>query len=124
VFAAHLLRADQIDVAWNFARDSSRERDKFIGLEIATGHTGSPLLVDCLAWCDCRVFARYDAGDRLFLWGDVVAAGQPANGPALREQAFIRGLTNEQRQALVKDRTADVAVQRVWHEKWRSEKPW
>jgi len=123
-FVAHLLRPEQSDLAWNFAKDSGRERDKFANLNVTTGSTGAPILEDCLAWCECRVFARYDAGDRLFLWGDVVAAGQPANGPALREQAFIRGLADEQRQLLVKDRTADVAVQRVWHEKWRSEQPW
>jgi hypothetical protein len=31
------------------------------------------VLTDCLAWFDCRVFARYDAGDRLYFWGDIVA---------------------------------------------------
>src|SRR5437762_2455982 len=29
-FAAHLLRPNQVEVAWNFARDSGRERDKFV----------------------------------------------------------------------------------------------
>src|SRR2546425_12370950 len=30
-FAAHLLRPEQTELAWNFARDSGRDRDKFAG---------------------------------------------------------------------------------------------
>src|SRR6478609_10965789 len=33
-FAAHLLRPDQIELAWNFANGSGRDRDKFAGLEV------------------------------------------------------------------------------------------
>src|SRR6476620_897039 len=33
-FAAHLLRPDQVELAWNFARDSGRSRDKLAGLTI------------------------------------------------------------------------------------------
>src|SRR5262245_5765886 len=42
-FAAHLLRPEQIDLAWNFARDSGRSRDKFAGLEVQSNETGSPI---------------------------------------------------------------------------------
>src|SRR5262245_22102110 len=31
-FAAHLLRPEQTEIAWNFARDSGRARDKFANL--------------------------------------------------------------------------------------------
>src|SRR3954469_9482743 len=72
-FAAHLLRPEQTELAWNFARDSGRQRDKLAGIVVERQATGAPVLADCLAWFDCRVFARYDAGDRLLFWGDVVA---------------------------------------------------
>jgi flavin reductase (DIM6/NTAB) family NADH-FMN oxidoreductase RutF len=65
-FVAHLLRVDQTSLAFDFARDSGRQRDKLTGLEFASAVTGVPVLRDCLAWLDCRVFAQYDAGDRLF----------------------------------------------------------
>src|SRR6478752_7569707 len=32
-FAAHLLRPDQTELAWNFARDSGRNRDKLAGIK-------------------------------------------------------------------------------------------
>jgi len=118
-FAAHLLRRDQSALAYNFADGSSRDRDKFAGLEITPGETGSPILADCRAWCDCRVFARFDAGDRLFFWADVVAASQPGSGPPLCEQEFIKELSDSQRQALLANRDADVMIQRPGQERWR-----
>jgi flavin reductase (DIM6/NTAB) family NADH-FMN oxidoreductase RutF len=118
-FAAHLLRVDQVAVAWNFANGSSRDRDKLAGLQFTLGETHSPILADCRAWCDCLVFARFDAGDRLFFWADVLAAGQPSGGPPLREQEFINGLSDDQRAALLAGREADVMIQRPLHEDWR-----
>ena len=143
-FAAHLLRPDQIDLAWNFAHGSGRNRDKLAGLAHRRGQTGSPLLADCLAWFDCRVFARYDAGDRLFFWADVVAAKvagtlrvpSPENGPStasdgtrgvpttLREHEFIRRLTDQQRKELLAGRTADLTIHRPLAESWRSQNSW
>ena len=119
-FAAHLLQNDQGGVAYNFANGSSRDRDKLAGVAWKPGVTGSPVLTDCLAWCDCRVFARYDAGDRWFLWADVVSAGQPGSGRPLREQEFISGLSAEQRAALLASRDADVMIQRPKHDAWRA----
>src|SRR6476661_3212908 len=42
-FAAHLLRPEQTELSWNFARDSGRGRDKFTDLEVQTHETGSPI---------------------------------------------------------------------------------
>ncbi|MEX2026832.1 MAG: flavin reductase family protein, partial [Pirellulaceae bacterium] len=100
-FVAHLLRSDQGPVAWNFARDSGRERDKFSGLQFAPSRNGLPILRDCLAWIECRVFARYDAGDRRFYWADVVAAAQVSAGLPLREKALLSSLSSEEKQTLI-----------------------
>lgn len=126
-FAAHLLRTEQAGLAWNFADGSGRSRDKLAGLATEWRVTGAPVLADCLAWFDCRVLAKFDAGDRLFFWGDVVdgdrqlAATGTSSVPAtcLREQAFFRQLTAEQRQSLTADRDADAARNRPLHEAWR-----
>lgn len=124
-FAAHLLRPNQIELAWNFAKGSGRQRDKLAGLVVATGASGSPLLADCLAWFDCQVFAQYDAGDRLLVWADVLAAEMTVNqettaGP-LREQEFFAGLSSEQRQILASDRLADATQNRNRNERWRQQ---
>lgn len=127
-FAAHLLRCDQALVAWNFARQSGRSGNKLAGLECSSGVTGAPILADCLASFECRVFARFDAGDRLFFWGDVVDGQSSeladAGQTALREQTFIQALTAEQRQVLAADRAADARQNRPLHDQWRSTNPW
>ena len=119
-FVAHLLRSDQASLALDFAKDSGRQRDKMTGLEFAPAVTGAPVLRDCLAWLDCRVFARFDAGDRLFYWADIVAAGQVSSGSPLKEQAFLGGLASEARQILLRSREQDLEIQRPLHAAWRS----
>ncbi len=138
-FAAHLLRPDQIELAWNFASGSGRDRDKFAGLAARTSDTASPLLTDCLASFDCRVIHHNNTGDRLFFWADVVGtlrvpsvtdvvgtlrvpsvSSDEAQKP-LREHAFIQQLTPDQRQKLLADRNSDIALNRPLHEKWRTE---
>lgn len=133
-FAAHLLRPDQIELAWNFAKGSGRDRDKLAGLEVQTHETAAPILTNCLAWFDCRVFAHYNAGDRLFFWADIVGcSGAPtqrvaeqfalpsmSNPPqALREHQFIQSLTPNQRQSLLTDRNSDILKNRPLHDQWR-----
>jgi|SRR5262245_26654184 len=126
-FAAHLLRTQQTDLAWDFARDSGRNRDKFANLGVETHETGSPILTNCLAWFDCRVFARYDAGDRFFFWADVMASAPvPREEPALAlcEHEFFHSLTKDQLQHLAAARDADAAYLRPFHEKWRLASSW
>jgi flavin reductase (DIM6/NTAB) family NADH-FMN oxidoreductase RutF len=118
-FVAHLLTESQAELAWNFAKDSGRQRDKLAELATTETPVGCPILPDCLAWFDCRVFARYDAGERLFYWADVVAAEKPGEGNPLREQAFIRSLTDDQRKLLATQREADAKVQRPLADGWR-----
>jgi flavin reductase (DIM6/NTAB) family NADH-FMN oxidoreductase RutF len=119
-FCAHLIAPHQFALAWNFTAGSGRDRDKFAGLEITNGQTGAPVLRDCLAWFDCRIFASYDCGDRLLFWGDVVAAEQPGRGQPLREHELIQRLTDDQRRQMRADRATDINVQRSQHDAWRS----
>jgi len=131
-FAAHLLRPDQIELAWNFADGSGRDRDKFASLVARTSDTASPVLSDCLAWFDCRVIRHYSAGDRLFFWADIAgcsgpeqpdAANTPEHTKPLREHEFFAQLTPDQRQKLLADRNFDIALNRPSHEKWRTQTP-
>lgn len=118
-FAVHLLRPDQGAIAWNFAHDSGGTRDKFAGLKVREGVTGSPVLADCLAWLEARVVGEYSAGDRHFFWGEVIAGESLSQGPALTDQAWFGTLSAEQKQHLLASRTADIAVQRPLQAAWR-----
>ena len=108
-------------LAWNFAKDGGRQRDKLAGLATNNSSGGQPILADCLAWCDCRVFACYDAGDRRYYWADVVAAQRMGSGQPLREQQLIGKMTDDQRRVLAASRQADVLAQRPLHERWRQQ---
>ena len=109
-FTLHLLAQRHLDLVWRFALASGRDTDKLAGLAHRLGATGSPILEDCLAWLDCRAITRYDAGDRLFFWADVVDGHRRGGGAALREKDVIAAATPEQRAALVAARTADVST--------------
>lgn len=119
-FAAHLLRADQAELAWRFAATSGRDTDKLAGLDLATGQTGSPLLTDCLARIECRVYDRKAAGDRIYYWGDVVAGSRFGAAPPLTDHALFAQLTPDQRSTLVDQLHADVGVQRPLQAEWRA----
>lgn len=118
-FAVHLLRPDQGAIAWDFARDSGRTRDKFEGHVCRMGSTGSPLLTDSLAWLEARVIADYSSGDRRFFWGEILAGERISEEAPLTDQAWFAQLTSEQKQHLFASRQSDIAIQKPLHEAWR-----
>jgi len=124
-FVLHLIAADQISLAMNFAIGSGRNRDKLAGLELRTAVTGMPILRECLAWLDCRVIERCDTGDRIYFWADAVSGGRTLaardteNRP-LGEREFFAAATAEQKQALRGNLWADIETQRTMVECWRA----
>lgn len=119
-FGLHLLRTDQAPLALNFAIGSGGERDKFDGLATSAGSMGTPLLDDCLAALECRVFSQYDTGDRLYFWTDVVGGQRHGDGPALREQSLIAAASAEQKALLLRNRREDAEILRPKHDGWRA----
>jgi flavin reductase (DIM6/NTAB) family NADH-FMN oxidoreductase RutF len=141
-FGLHLLRADQAAVAWNFARDSSQDRDKFLEAPARTHDLGMPLLENCLGWLACRVVQRLEVADRWYFWADVLegelvpitdsadSAGNATTGGTgdtddtgdtiLTEQNFFRSLTQQQRTRLLERRDEDIELQRPWIAEWRT----
>ena len=73
-FALSFLAADQAARSEAFA-DSERPAGsaQFTGLATKTAVSGSPILVEAIAWLDCHVWATYDGGDHLIVVGEVVA---------------------------------------------------
>ena len=70
-FAVNILDELQTDISSRFSRPKS---DKWSGLEPQISKiTGAPLLLDALAWFECRTWARYDGGDHVIFVGEIVS---------------------------------------------------
>jgi flavin reductase (DIM6/NTAB) family NADH-FMN oxidoreductase RutF len=121
LFAAHLVPHELLHLAYRFAASSGRHSDKLAGVALREHPTGALLLTECRAWFVCRQFHALTAGDRVFCWGDIVDAGEHAVGPPLREQAFIQGLTGEERNHLKGLREADALHLRPSLQQWREQ---
>ena len=73
-FALSVLRDDQVDVATHFADTSGEYHDKLQGVPYGLTPGGSPFLLDCLAYLDCKVIDRARAGDHTVVLGEVTAS--------------------------------------------------
>ena len=72
-FALSVLRDDQVNVATHFGELSGEYSDKLLGVPYGLTPAGSPYLLDCLAYLDCRVMDRARAGDHTVVVGEVTA---------------------------------------------------
>ncbi len=77
-FAVNILAEDQRDISGLFA---SKSPDKFAQAAWRTGTTGAPLIDGSVAWFDCSVHQRVDAGDHTLLIGQVQDMGQRTARP-------------------------------------------
>jgi uncharacterized repeat protein (TIGR04076 family) len=83
IFAVHVLRSDQVQLARHFGKQSGRQVDKFAAVSYHTGKTGAPILTDCLAYLDCRVVSSTDSGDHTIFSGQVQEGEIVSRGEAL-----------------------------------------
>ena len=79
-FALSALRDDQVDVATHFSDTSGEYHDKLQGVPYGLTPGGSPFLLDCLAYLDCRVMDTVRAGDHTVIVGEVTAGEILADG--------------------------------------------
>ena len=86
IFAVHVLRSDQVEVARHFGKQSGRDVEKFARVPYRTAKTGAPILLDCLAYLDCRVVSATDSGDHTIFLGEVQEADFVTKGEALLYQ--------------------------------------
>ena len=77
-FSVHLLGPT---TAHHIPRFVQRGVDKFAGLDLSAGTTGSPALTDVPLRLDCRIWDRYEGGDHIIMVGAVHHIAQP--GPSL-----------------------------------------
>jgi len=81
-FAVNILEAGQTDMIVHFGRGFALGEPAFEGLEVGRPDEAPPVLLDALAYLECRVAARYPAGDHDLFVGRVVTGrvldeGQP-----------------------------------------------
>jgi flavin reductase len=70
VFAVSILADDQRDLSTRFSGPGPRD---FSDLDTKTAVTGCPILVDAVAWVDCRVKEILPGGDHEIYLGEIVA---------------------------------------------------
>jgi flavin reductase (DIM6/NTAB) family NADH-FMN oxidoreductase RutF len=75
VFAVNILAADQAELSNRFAW--TKDEDRFAAGEWGTAVTGAPILQNGLAWMDCHIAERHDAGTHVIYIGVVQASGVP-----------------------------------------------
>lgn len=118
-FVAHPLAAGDWRLAWNFARDSGRARDKLSGIACGTGPGGAPILDEAAAWASCRVVQRAEA-DRIYYWAEVTGGEvRRADEPPLNAGDLSRCATSEQLRQLAAARAADQERYRERLRVWR-----
>ena len=75
VFAVNILPADKMELSNRFAW--VKDVDRFAEGDWGTAVTGAPILKDALAWLDCTIHHRYEAGTHTIYLGNVEASGVP-----------------------------------------------
>jgi flavin reductase (DIM6/NTAB) family NADH-FMN oxidoreductase RutF len=88
-FTMHLLRDDQWELIHRLGFVSGRDGDKLRGLELETGVTGCPILLDCHSAFECRVANRMDAGASTFQLGEI-ASVRRGTGERVMTAAYFR----------------------------------
>ena len=74
-FSVSVLRHGQLDLARHFGTQSGREVDKLAGQRWQSALEGAPVLLDAVAYLECRVVGRHGAGDHVLVLGQVVGGG-------------------------------------------------
>ncbi|MEW5914882.1 MAG: flavin reductase family protein [Gemmatimonadota bacterium] len=80
-FTVNILAAHQEALSRRFADLDAEER--FEGVGFRRGKFGAPVLHDILAYVECQITARYDAGDHGVVVGEVHHAAAREDSPLL-----------------------------------------
>ncbi|MGB3682011.1 MAG: flavin reductase family protein [Rubrobacteraceae bacterium] len=79
-FALSILREDQVNVATHFSDVSSEYEDKLLGVPYGLTPSGSPHLLDCIGYLDCRVIETARSGDHTLIIGEVISGETLGDG--------------------------------------------
>jgi flavin reductase (DIM6/NTAB) family NADH-FMN oxidoreductase RutF len=119
-FGLHLLSEEQVEWVWCFGLRSGRDTDKLAGLTTKIGTTGTPLLVDALAYLECRVETCLDTGDRTVYLAKVLDGGQATAKAPLTIHRLLQLAPPERMRELKEQLDRDAAVDAAAIHAWRS----
>jgi flavin reductase (DIM6/NTAB) family NADH-FMN oxidoreductase RutF len=74
-FTVNILTEEQTDMIAQFGRGFGPGESPFDGVDIDRPGGAAPVLTEALAWLECRVAGRLQAGDHDVIVGTVVAGG-------------------------------------------------
>jgi flavin reductase (DIM6/NTAB) family NADH-FMN oxidoreductase RutF len=74
-FVINILGEHQEPLSRLFAKKSEPELNSLRGQAYRLGETGAPILVDCIAYIECRVTKILEGGDHSIFLGEVVTEG-------------------------------------------------
>lgn len=72
LFITHLLAKDQYDLVPRFGLYSSRDINKFEGMELTYAKSGIPIIPNTCGWMECVAREELDSGDRIVVLADVL----------------------------------------------------
>jgi flavin reductase (DIM6/NTAB) family NADH-FMN oxidoreductase RutF len=121
-FAMHLIDETQLELIWRFGLLSGRDVDKLAGLTFHAGATGSPLLVDAVAWFDCRVESRMDGGDRTIYLAGVVDGRLQRTDPPLTIRRFFDIAPPDKQQVMSEQYDHDARLDAAAIQRWRDQR--
>ena len=71
-FTVNVLKPGQLELARRFGTRSGRDEDKLKNVPWRPGRTGAPILEAALAYFDCELAGRMQAGDHELVLGRVI----------------------------------------------------
>lgn len=90
-FAINILRLDQEEISRRFAMPGPKD---FSDLHVTRAVTTAPILVDCLAFVDCRVVDVLPGGDHDVFIGEIMAGEYQGGEPLLYFSGGYRRLAD------------------------------
>ena len=89
-FVVNLLREGQTKMAGHFAQQSTTKHSKIAEFPTTQTGTGQAILSEALAYYECDVVARHEAGDHYLVVGRVTHAALLNDGAPLTTASGIR----------------------------------
>lgn len=74
LFAVNVYSSDQRDLAGLLGKSFDKHPEKVASLSFGRGETGCPVLLECVAYVECRVRSETPAGDSTLLVAEVEGA--------------------------------------------------
>ncbi|MBA7514510.1 High molecular weight rubredoxin [subsurface metagenome] len=81
-FSVNILSPDQIEIARKCGFVSGRNQNKLREEELTYQATGAPILINCTAYLDCKLYHQIEVGDHILFIGIVIKADSK-NKPVL-----------------------------------------